>query len=294
VAVDSSGNVVLAGTTSATNLPTTTGSVQTAYGGGASDVFLARIEFASQPSTVNPTLSSNAIQNAASFRGGAVAPGEIVTLYPAIDGPASLVPAALTADRRIATLIGGTRVLFDDVPAPMVYAIKGQMSAVVPYGVQGKNSTRVVVEYNGVKTAPVEIPVVGTSPGIFTIASGIGQAAVVNQNGTLNSPQQPADRGSIVIFFVTGEGQTNPPGVDGRLNEFSRLEDFPRPQLTPAVRIGGQTAEILYAGGAPGFLAGLMQLNVRVPILAPAGGSVTLEVSVSGAPSQSGVTMAVR
>ena len=64
-----------------------------------------------------------------------------------------------TADRRIATLIGGTRVLFDDTPAPMVYTVAGQVSLVAPYGVQGKSFTRIVVEYNGVKSRPMAIPV---------------------------------------------------------------------------------------------------------------------------------------
>ena len=114
---------------------------------------------------------------------------------------------------------------------------------VVPYAVQGKAFTRISVEYNGVKSRPMAIPVTAVAPGVFTIASGTGPAALLNQSGSVNSAQQPADRGSILVFFATGEGQTNPVGVDGRLNEFTRLEDFPQPVQTPKVTIGGQPAD---------------------------------------------------
>ena len=223
-----------------------------------------------------------------------MAAGEVVTIYPANAGPQALVTAALTPDRRVATLIGGTRVLFDDTPAPMVYTVMGQMSLVVPYAVQGKLFTRLVVEYNGVKSRPLAVPIATVAPGIFTIASGTGSAALLNQDGSVNSPQRPADRGSVVVFFATGEGQTNPAGVDGRLNEFTRLEDFPQPIQTPRVTIGGQPASILFAAGAPGFLAGLMQFNVRVPEGIAPGPDTLREISFGGVTSQPGVTIALR
>ena len=290
LALDPLGNAIGIGATNTSDFPTTPGSFQPVFG-GVQDGYLIRIEFVS-PADV--TLGRTAIQNAASFRGGAVAPGEVVIIYPANAGPQTLVTAALTADRRIATLIGGTRVLFDDTPAPMVYSVAGQMSLVVPYGVRDKSFTRVVVEYNGVKSRPTAIPVAAVAPGVFTIASGTGSAAMINQDGSINSPQKPADRGSVVVFFATGEGQTNPAGVDGRLNEFARLEDFPRPIQAPKVTIGGQPAEILFAGGAPGFLAGLMQFNVRVPDGLTPGPEVPLAISFGNVTSQPGVTLAIR
>lgn len=290
VASDPLGNAIGIGATNGSDFPTTPGSFQPASG-GSQEAYLVRIEFVA-PNDV--TLARAAIQNAASFRGGAVAPGEVITIYPGNAGPPALVTAALTPDRRVATLIGATRVLFDDIPAPMVYTVAGQMSLVVPYAVQGKLFTRVVVEYNGVKSRPMAVPVSAVAPGVFTIASGTGSAALINQDGSVNSPQRPADRGSVVVFFATGEGQTNPAGVDGRLNEFTRLEDFPQPVQTPKVTIGGQPADILFAAGAPGFLAGLMQFNVRVPAGVSPGAEVPLEISFGNVTSQPGVTLAVR
>ena len=290
LALDPLGNAIGIGATSASDFATTPGSFQPISGGGQ-DAYLLRIEFVA-PSDVN--LRSAAIQNAASFRGGAIAPGEVITIYPSNAGPQTLVTAALTADRRVATLIGATRVLFDDTPAPMVYTVAGQMSLAVPYAVRDKTFTRIVVEYNGVKSRPTVVPVAAVAPGIFTVASGTGPAALLNQDGSLNTPQRPADRGSVVVFFATGEGQTNPAGVDGRLNEFTRLEDFPRPIQSPRVTIGGQPAEVLFAAGAPGFLAGLMQFNVRVPEGFAAGPDVPLAISFGNLTSQPGVTLSVK
>jgi uncharacterized protein (TIGR03437 family) len=291
VAVDTRGNVILFGSTDSTDLPVTDNALQLQFNGPGRDVFIARIEFVG---VNDPYLLRAAIQNAASFAGGPVAPGEIITIYPKKVGPQTIVTATVTSDRRISTLLAGTRVLFDDVPAPIVYTLNEQVSVAVPYEVQGKSYTRIVVEYNGVRSRPTTIAVVPTAPGVFTSGSGTGPAVVINQDGSVNGPGNAAARGSIVVFFVTGEGQTTPAGVTGKLNEFTRLEDFPRPVASVTVTIGGQNAEILYAAGAPGFLAGLMQINARVPQSAQTGAAVALGVTIGSTSSQTPLTMAVQ
>lgn len=288
--VDKLGNPIVVGITAATDFPTTADALQRTKG-GANDGYVVRVELVA---SADPSLERVAIQNAASFAGGAVAPGEIITIYPKNVGPATLVTAALTADRRIATLIGATRVLFDDIASPMVYTVNGQVSLVVPYEVQGKTFTRIVVEYNGVKSRPFAVPVTTAAPGIFTASGGVGQAAASNENGSFNNTTNPATRGSILVFFLTGEGQTTPAGVNGRLNEFARLEDYPAPLLKPVVTIGGQTAEVLFGAGAPNFLAGLMQFNVRVPQNISTGSAVPLTVSIGTIAGPAGVTVAIR
>jgi uncharacterized protein (TIGR03437 family) len=60
------------------------------------------------------------------------------------------------------------------------------------------------------------------------------------------------------------------------------------------VWIGGREAEVLYAGAAPGMVAGLMQVNVRVPSDARSGENVPVTLRVGYAYSQSDVSMAVR
>ncbi len=48
----------------------------------------------------------------------------------------------------------------------------------------------------GERVAAVRMPVLGSRPGIFTVdGSGRGQGAILNEDGTLNSPSNPARKG---------------------------------------------------------------------------------------------------
>ena len=110
----------------------------------------------------------------------------------------------------------------------------------------------------------------------------------MNQDTTPNSSANPAPRGSIVVVYTTGEGQTTPAGSDGRLAEVP----YPRPLLPVSLTIGGLAAEVLFAGSAPGF-AGLLQVNARIPPGVGPGAAVPVLLRVGGASSQPGVTVAV-
>jgi uncharacterized protein (TIGR03437 family) len=129
-----------------------------------------------------------------------------------------------------------------------------------------------------------------TAPGIFTASgTGSGQAAAVNQNGTLNSASAPAPTGSIISLFMTGEGQTTPAGVNGK----PATAPYPKPIFGPGVRIGGQPAVVTYYGGAPGEVAGLMQVNVQIPLSIQPGNAVPVLVQMGNASSQTSATIAV-
>jgi uncharacterized protein (TIGR03437 family) len=129
-----------------------------------------------------PELSAANVVSAADYRGGAVVPSEVVVLYPTNAGPPKMVPWTLDNTHRpqySVDVLGRTRVLFDGVAAPMVYAESGQISAIVPYRVTGRKSTEVVVEYDGQRSPPVVLPVVRSAPALFTLdATGRGQAAM--------------------------------------------------------------------------------------------------------------------
>lgn len=58
------------------------------------------------------------------------------------------------------------------------------------------------------------------------------------------------------------------------------------------VSIGGVDAQVEYAAGAPGLVAGVMQINVRVP-LSVHGGELPVLVTVGSAVSRPNVTVAV-
>ena len=250
--------------------------------------------------TVNPAgppppssiiVTAAGVVNAATFKTGGVAPGEIVTIFGSGFGPASLAGLSVGADGKVTTSAGGTSVTFDGVAAPMIYAVTGQLSAVVPYSVAGKTSTQLRVSFGKDTSAAVTVPVVAASPGVFTAdSSGSGQISMANQDYSLNSSANPAAKGSVVIFYGTGEGQTTPPGVDGQVNNTV----FPAPVAAPKVTIGGQNAQIAYFGAAPGFVSGVFQVNVYVPGEAPSGPAVPVTVTVGSTTSPTGTTIAIR
>jgi uncharacterized protein (TIGR03437 family) len=144
------------------------------------------------------------------------------------------------------------------------------------------------VQVGGALSNPVRLDVAASAPGVFALAGGRGPGAILNQNLSLNSSSNPAGRGSIVVLFATGEGQTNPPGVDGRLSEFP----YPTPQLSVSLLIGGVSAPIQFAGMAPGF-AGLLQVNAVVPQNVSPGSAVPVVLRVGSPASQTGLTLAV-
>jgi uncharacterized protein (TIGR03437 family) len=101
------------------------------------------------------------------------------------------------------------------------------------------------------------------TPGLFTPrGSGSGQEAFVNQTGTVNGANAPAVKGSSVLVFATGEGQTNLAGVDGQVIP-SDANGAEEPLAAVPVTIGGVTAVVQYAGCWPGQVFWLV--NVVVP-----------------------------
>jgi len=159
------------------------------------------------------------------------------------------------------------------------------------------------VVYAGVSSQTVTLPVEASNPGIFTqLPTGTGQINAVNANGTVNSATNPAPRGSTITFYETGEGQTNPAGVDGSIAPTPpktppppslqvAVPLDPVPVLPVSVTIGGDSAVVSYAGGAPGYPAGLMQVNVVIPANAPTGGLVAVVIKVGANQSQQNATI---
>jgi uncharacterized protein (TIGR03437 family) len=267
--------------------PTTPNTPGTTFGGGDADGLVAKI--AEEPGNVPaPRISSAGILNAAGFTGGAVAPGEMVTIFGEDIGSTALRELKLTASGRVDTSLGVTRVLFDDVAAPLVYVLPRQISAVVPYEVAGRSAVNVVVMHRGIRSNIANVPVAPAAPGIFTAnAQGNGQAAVLNADNSANTPSNPAARGSFIQIYATGAGQTVPAGITGF------VPTGPSSQVLPVtVTIGSVAAEVLYAGNAPTFVSGVLQVNARVPEVPP--GVVSLVLTVGGQPSQANVTVAVR
>ena len=241
------------------------------------------------------TLAINSVVNAASFLGGPVSPGEIVTITGAAIGPTT--PATLTLDQtgKVATSLSGVQVLFSGTAAPLTYVSATQINCVVPYEVQGLVSPYAQISYQGQTSSVFPLAPAAAAPALFTAnGSGTGPVAALNQDDSYNSPNTPAAKGSYVVFYLTGEGQTSPGGVTGKVTTVSPTPPLtPQPLLLVAVLINGQPASVAFYGEAPGLVSGVMQLNVQIPVNAPSG-NLPLQVSVGGNASQNGVTISVR
>lgn len=237
-----------------------------------------------------PTFTAAGVAHGATALAGPVSPGEIIVIYGSGLGPEILANLELTPDgAAVTTELAGTRVWFGDAPAPLIYTSAGQVSAVVPYSVAGKSSVDAIVEFQGARSSPVRIPVAPVSPGIFTAnQSGLGQGAILNEDNSYNN-LQPAARGSIIQVFCTGEGATEPPGADGKL----AVPPYPKPVASVTAAIGGLDADVIYAGAAPGLVAGVLQVNLRVP-LEISGGDIPVQIRVGNVSSRPGVTVSLR
>jgi uncharacterized protein (TIGR03437 family) len=176
-----------------------------------------------------------------------------------------------------------TSVMVNGTSAVVLFVHPRQINAVIPFTLSVPLAS-VVVAGSG-RRASFDVPVSGSSPGIFTAsATGSGQGSVLNENLTVNSQENPAAKNSVIAIYLTGAGQTDPLLTDGTINA-STTE---RIVLPVKAEIGGAEAEVLYAGPAPGIIAGVFQINVRVPDAAGAG-PASVYVSVGETKSQSGV-----
>lgn len=241
--------------------------------------------------SVAPPSAISSMYNAAGGQTAAIAPGEIVSITGQTVGPAPLVSGALPLTGSLGTTLGTTIVTFNNLPAPVLYTSGTLTNVIVPYGVAGSTSASVVLKTGTQTTAAFTIPVTASVPGVFaTNDGGTGQAVVLNQDGTVNTTANPAAKGAVVVLFATGEGAVNPAGQDGLVISTDLLHE---PLLPVALTIGGISAQVLYAGSAPGSVAGIMEVEAIVPASAASGSDAVL-LTVGTASSQTNVTLSVK
>jgi uncharacterized protein (TIGR03437 family) len=192
----------------------------------------------------------------------------------------------------VTSRLAGTEVYFDGVAAPMILSADGQVNVVVPYEISGQTSTYLQIWYQGNVSNPVQLDVAPTAPAIFTQnSSGTGPGSIRNQDYSTNTADNPAARGSTIMIYATGEGQTQPAGTDGKVTDPAVL---PRPIADVKVFIGGQEATVAYAGAAPYLVSGVLQVNAVIPDGITAGPAIPIQITVGGVPSLSGVTVAIK
>jgi uncharacterized protein (TIGR03437 family) len=189
----------------------------------------------------------------------------------------------------VAGSLGGIRVTFDGLPAPLLYAGPDQINAIAPWAIANRTATQISISRDSNQIAGASIPVANATPEIFTLsASGTGGGAITNQDGTVNTPLNAATAGSVISIYGTGLGPLDPAGVDGA------IADIAHAGSAVSVTIGGRTAEVLYAGSAPSQVSGVFQINCRVPGELMAGAAVEVRVTSGEAQSASGITVAIR
>jgi uncharacterized protein (TIGR03437 family) len=215
-------------------------------------------------STPAPSITADGVVNAASGLPGAVAAGERIVIRGTGLGPIAPVFNAANARGSLTTTAGQTTVLFDGVPAPVIYASASETGVVVPDSVAGKAATHIAVWHRGKASAAVELPVAATSPGLFP-------AAIRNADGSANGVGNAAAAGSLITLSGTGGG---------------------RMAQSVTVTIGGSPAEVVNAA-AMSEVPGVFQIKVRIPA-GLAAGPAPVTVTIAGLSSQPDVTVAVK
>lgn len=234
-----------------------------------------------------------AIVNGASFQVGAVSPGEVITIFGTNIGPSTPAGLTLNSSNMVETMLNNTSVTFNGVPAPLIFVSLNQINAIVPYEIATAQTVQVIATTGGTASAAFTVNVAATSPALFALSeNGSGPGAILNQNGSLNETSNPATPGSIIVIYATGEGVTTPASATGSVTS-STGTSFPKPVAPVAITIGGIDAQILYAGEAPGLIAGVLQVNAVVPAGTSAGNQPVV-LTVGGVSSPSSVTAAIQ
>jgi uncharacterized protein (TIGR03437 family) len=243
-----------------------------------------------------PTVTTGGVLSGSSFVSGqAVAPGMEVAIFGSALAsstvPASTVPLSLS--------LSDTSVTFNGVSAALYFVSDGQINAQMPWNVLSANqipgTVNVVVTRGGVASAPVSVSVAAAAPGIYSIPPGAGYAIAINPDGSLAAPAggipgvatHPAKAGDTLIVLATGLGAVNPPLANGAAPAVTTFA-----VTTPSALIGGKSAQVAFAGLAPGF-PGINQLNIVVPGGA-SGSSLPLQLVENGITSSDKVVIAVQ
>jgi uncharacterized protein (TIGR03437 family) len=292
------GQLFLGGITASPNFPVTAGAIQPKFFPGNGIGFLAILDLTRSYSA--PYVEPACVLNAASYLSGPIAPGEIISIFGQVLGPAGGAGPALDAQGRIAESLAGVSATFDGTAAPLLWAGPNQINAIAPFGLAGKTSTQLVVSYLGAPSPPTTLAVGTAAPGVFTYA-GKTQAVAYNQDGTLNGPSNPAARGSTMAIWMTGAGPLSQSYADGQI-VVGTAETLAALVSPPQLDFGSLNydapqAVIVYAGQAPGLVAGAVQVNFTVPLGAPSGAAVPVYLTVSGMASELeglSVTLAVQ
>jgi uncharacterized protein (TIGR03437 family) len=209
LAVDSAGDIYLAGNNGGPNLITTPGAFQTTASNNPCCFhgFVAKIA-----PTVEPTLQSGSLTNGATYVAGGLVPGS----WAQVKGTSLSTTTRIWAGsdftglgNNLPTNLSGTQVTVNNLPAAVYYISPTQVSFQVPAGITGTATVQVVT--NGQVSNTVSAAAATNSPGIFPIIlGGNNYAAAVFLDGKIAADPSigPAFRnavpGDLVELYATG------------------------------------------------------------------------------------------
>lgn len=234
-------------------------------------------------------LRREAIVGGADFRGSAIVANRITSIFLQGFGPSELAVFALDGDGRLPRELGGTRVLVNGEPSPVIFTVDGQLSFIPDFA--GGGEVEVVVEHDGVRTNPIRMVSAESAPGIFTLSqTGAGQGAILNQDFSVNKSGNGAPSGTAIQVFLTGAG---PYDIACPADSLAPTT-APLPRLALPVRafFGLREVQVLYAGAAPGLLCAVAQVNVLVDGQTDPDDAELLRLRIGDGLSQEKVTFA--
>jgi uncharacterized protein (TIGR03437 family) len=219
-------------------------------------------------------------------------PGSFSTIWGSNLGPPLGVPFQLGADGPLPTELAGVRVTMAGIPAPLLLVQDEQINFLVPQGITSSSTDLCVKTTEGESCMFAYVR--PWAPAIFRSGSGY---AVLNLDWSLNTPDNPAARGSFVSLWGAGFGPYLRTVPDGSLAELplnllagpvSAFFQDPSPPLCaggfmepayPCPRPPVQ-GEVTFAGAAPQLVNGVTQVNVRIPLDVIPGSRVPLQLQV--------------
>ncbi|MDP8979333.1 MAG: hypothetical protein M3O35_01940 [Acidobacteriota bacterium] len=255
----------------------------------------AQTNAASGTATLNTSVTANtntpAIGGVGSAASGAttIAPGEFIAIY----GSNMASATTVTQSVPFPPSLGDTQVIIGGRVLPLYFTSTGQIDAIVPYDLPQNSVQQIIVQSGAAYSQPEVVTVSAAHAGVFTQnQSGTGPGAILGQKPggvpALNTPANPASAGDALLIFCTGLGTVSPSVPAGSAAPFALFSTDNQVTAT----VGGQTAQVLFAGLAPGYV-GLYQVNLIVPAGITPGPNVPVVLSAAGADSVP-VTVAIK
>jgi uncharacterized protein (TIGR03437 family) len=208
-----------------------------------------------------PKLSAGGAVDAADSL-GTLAPGALASIYG--QGLASATAGA--ASLPLPTEVAGASMTVNGVLAPILFASSGQVNVQIPWETQPGTAT-IAARFKGVSGNSITATVGQVAPGIFV---------TVYPDGSLTTGK-PAAAGDVLVIYANGLGPVNPSVATGAASPGTPAVTT----QTPTVTVGGVNAEVLFSGLTPG-LAGLYQVNMRVPSGFVVGANTPVVLTIGG------------